>query len=76
MISCCPLLAAQPEDPTHWASCPHILSMTNRRPVLLPGHPHLEERTVLSRDPECLRGGQPRESTSVQMAQTQAREGK
>lgn len=33
MISCCLLLAAQPEDPTHWASCPHILSMTNRRPV-------------------------------------------
>ena len=33
MISCCPLLAAWPEDPTHWASRPHILSMTNRHPL-------------------------------------------
>ena len=35
MISCCPLLAAQPGDPTHWASGPHILSMTNRYPLPL-----------------------------------------
>lgn len=33
MISCCPLPAAQPGDPTHWASCPHILSITNRHPL-------------------------------------------
>ena len=54
MISCCPLLAAQPGDPTHWASCPHILSMTHRHPLPLawPPMPKL---------------GRPRESSLAQM---------
>lgn len=33
MISCCPLPAARPGHPTHWASCPRILSITNRHPL-------------------------------------------
>lgn len=66
MISCCPLLTAKPRDPTHCASCPHILSMTNRHP-LAPAWPSLPGGRQCLADFRMPKLGQPREGTYAQM---------